>query len=173
MIKLLVGALLALSAFNVIAGNMYIYKDKENQVLLTNVNPSGRNNNIISVKTTYFHSDNYAPIQNDSSRNGRDLAIKLLKNMQENRRKGIHVANESEITKMVGQGIDDGLDLGAKVGMTKKQVLNQTHWGLETPDYVHQVNDKYGELEQWYYHDNGALYFDKGKLSSIQILRHP
>ena len=173
MVKLLVSALLALTAANALAGNMYIYKNKGGEVLLTNVNPSGKNNNIVSVKTTYFHSDNYAPIQNDSPRNGRDSAIKLLKNMQENRKKGIHVSNESEITKMVGQGLDDGLDVGAKVGMTKKQVLNQTHWGLETPDYVHKVSDKYGELEQWYYHDSGALYFDKGKLSSIQILRRP
>lgn len=171
--KLLVGTLLALIAAHTVAGNMYIYKDKDGKVLAVNVNPSGKSDNIISVKTTYFHSDNYAPNQDDQPRNGRDSAVKLLKNMQENRRKGIHVSNESEITKMVGQGLDDGLDLGAKVGMTKRQVLNQTHWGLEIPDYVHKVSDKYGELEQWYYHDNGALYFDKGKLSSIQILRHP
>lgn len=41
MIRLLVSALLALTAANALAGNMYIYKDKGGQVLLTNVNPSG------------------------------------------------------------------------------------------------------------------------------------
>lgn len=40
MVKLLVGALLALTAVNSVAGNMYVYKDKGGQVLLTNVNPS-------------------------------------------------------------------------------------------------------------------------------------
>ena len=41
MIKLLVGALLALTAANSIAGSMYISKDNDGQVLLTSVNPSG------------------------------------------------------------------------------------------------------------------------------------
>ena len=41
MVKLLVSALLALTAANALAGNMYIYKDKGGQTLLTNVNPSG------------------------------------------------------------------------------------------------------------------------------------
>ena len=41
MIRLLVGAVLALTAANVLAGNMYMYKDKNGQVLLTTVNPSG------------------------------------------------------------------------------------------------------------------------------------
>lgn len=51
MFKLLVSALLALSASNVIAGTMYIYKDKEGQVLLTNVNTGKLEPN---VKVTEF-----------------------------------------------------------------------------------------------------------------------
>lgn len=35
------GSLLALSAVNAIAANTYIYKDKDGQVLKTNINPSG------------------------------------------------------------------------------------------------------------------------------------
>ena len=59
MIRLLVGAVLALTAVNVIAGNMYIYKDKGGQVLLTNVNSSG---NFVKftkkVKVTYYVDQN-------------------------------------------------------------------------------------------------------------------
>lgn len=55
MIKLLVGALLALTAANSIAGNMYIYKEKGGQVLLTNVNPSGNFDKFTKdVKVTYY-----------------------------------------------------------------------------------------------------------------------
>lgn len=54
MIRLLVGAVLALTAVNVIAGNMYIYKDKGGQVLLTNVNTSGNFDKFTkTVKVTY------------------------------------------------------------------------------------------------------------------------
>ena len=60
MVKLLVSALLALTAANALAGNMYIYKDKGGQVLLTNVNPSGNYDKFSkTVKTTYY-KDNRA-----------------------------------------------------------------------------------------------------------------
>lgn len=55
MIRLLVSALLALTAANALAGNMYIYKDKGGQVLLTNVNPTGNYDKFTkTVKTTYY-----------------------------------------------------------------------------------------------------------------------
>lgn len=58
MIKLLVGTLLALTAANSIAGNMYIYKDKGGQVLLTNVNPSSDFDKFTKkVKVTYHRND--------------------------------------------------------------------------------------------------------------------
>lgn len=43
MVKLLVGTVLALTAASTVAGNMYIYKDKEGKTLLVNVNPSEKN----------------------------------------------------------------------------------------------------------------------------------
>lgn len=59
MIRLLVGAVLALTAVNVIAGNMYIYKDKGGQVLLTNVNPSSNFDKFTKkVKVTYYVDKN-------------------------------------------------------------------------------------------------------------------
>lgn len=55
MFKLLVGTLLALTAANSIAGNMYIYKDKGGQVLLTNVNSNGNFDKFTKkVKVTYY-----------------------------------------------------------------------------------------------------------------------
>lgn len=58
MLKLLVGPLIALTAANSIAGNMYIYKDKGGQVLLTSVNPSGNFDKFTKkVKVTYYRDD--------------------------------------------------------------------------------------------------------------------
>ena len=58
MVKLLVSALLALTAVNALAGNMYIYKDKGGQVLLTNVNPSGNYDKFNkTVKRAYYKDD--------------------------------------------------------------------------------------------------------------------
>ena len=55
MVKLLVGALLALTAANSVAGNLYIYKDKGGQVLLNNVNPSGNFDKFTKkVEVTYY-----------------------------------------------------------------------------------------------------------------------
>ena len=55
MTRLLIFSLLALTAANALAGNMYIYKDKGGQVLLTNVNPSGNFDKLNKkVKTTYY-----------------------------------------------------------------------------------------------------------------------
>ena len=58
MLKLLVGALLALTAANSVAGNMYIYKDKGGQVLLTSVNLSSNFDKFTKkVKVTYYRDD--------------------------------------------------------------------------------------------------------------------
>lgn len=55
MVKILIGTLLALTAANTMAGNMYIYKDKGGQVLLANVNPSGNFDKFTKkVKVTYY-----------------------------------------------------------------------------------------------------------------------
>ena len=58
MLKLLVGALLTLTAANSVAGNITIYKDKGGKVLLTSVNPS---DNFVKftkkVKVTDYRDD--------------------------------------------------------------------------------------------------------------------
>lgn len=55
MVKILIGTLLALTTANALAGNMYIYKDKGGQVLLTNVNTSSNIDTFTKkVKVTYY-----------------------------------------------------------------------------------------------------------------------
>ena len=54
----------------------------------------------------------------------------------------------------------------AAIGMTKSQVRNKTNWGK--PNYIKTTTDKYGVREQWVYDDYQYLYFDNGKLVTIQ-----
>jgi hypothetical protein len=57
-VKLLIGSLLALTAANAVAGNMYIYKDKGGQVLLTHVNPTSDFDKFTKkVKVTYARDE--------------------------------------------------------------------------------------------------------------------
>ena len=55
---------------------------------------------------------------------------------------------------------------GARIGMTKKQVLTKTSWG--EPDDVNTTTTGNGELEQWIYDGGSYLYFKNGVLISIQ-----
>lgn len=54
----------------------------------------------------------------------------------------------------------------AAIGMSKAQVLNSTNWGK--PKSVNTTTNAYGTQEQWIYSDYQYLYFDNGKLSTIQ-----
>ena len=75
MTRLLIFSLLALTAANVLAGNMYIYKDKGGQVQLTNVNPGidvNAEKFTKKVKTTYYKdSDDYASESKEGESNQR------------------------------------------------------------------------------------------------------
>ncbi|WP_218830299.1 DUF2845 domain-containing protein [Psychrobacter sp. JB193] len=54
----------------------------------------------------------------------------------------------------------------AAIGMTKEQVRNKTNWG--EPNDINTTTNKYGTHEQWVYDDYQYLYFDNGKLTTIQ-----
>lgn len=54
----------------------------------------------------------------------------------------------------------------AAIGMTKEQVRNKTNWG--EPNSINTTTNKYGTHEQWVYRDYQYLYFDNGKLTTIQ-----
>lgn len=55
---------------------------------------------------------------------------------------------------------------GVKIGMTAKQVIENTSWGK--PNKVNRTTNRYGTREQWVYGDGNYLYFENGILTSIQ-----
>ncbi len=55
---------------------------------------------------------------------------------------------------------------GVSIGMTPKEVIEKTSWGK--PKSVNRTTNQYGVSEQWVYGDGNYLYFDNGKLTSIQ-----
>lgn len=56
----------------------------------------------------------------------------------------------------------------ARIGMTAKQVRNNTNWG--DPDKVNETLSSNGSFQQWVYGDE-YLYFKNGRLVSIQTSR--
>ncbi|MBU5618082.1 hypothetical protein KPY62_13475 [Psychrobacter sp. TAE2020] len=80
-----------------------------------------------------------------------------------------HYAKD-EIVYIVGD--TSKKDVGAKIGMTKDQVINKTHWG--EPDGIHTITDDSDVLDSWTYdifgdrngitQSTGTLYFLNGKL---------
>ena len=50
--------------------------------------------------------------------------------------------------------------------MTPKQVIEKTSWGK--PESINRTTNQYGVHEQWVYGGRNYLYFDNGKLTSIQ-----
>jgi hypothetical protein len=55
---------------------------------------------------------------------------------------------------------------GVKRGMTAKQVVEQTSWGK--PESINRSTGSWGVHEQWVYGGRNYLYFENGKLASIQ-----
>lgn len=55
---------------------------------------------------------------------------------------------------------------GVQLGMTKKQVREQSSWG--EPLRINSTITKNGESEQWVYGDGQYLYFTRGVLTAIQ-----
>lgn len=53
-----------------------------------------------------------------------------------------------------------------QIGMTKKEVVNDTNWGK--PEDIKRTTTQYGIEEQWIYSGYRYLYFEDGKLSVIQ-----
>lgn len=78
---------------------------------------------------------------------------------------------KDEVVYMVGD--TSKKDVGAKIGMTKEQVLNKTHWGK--PETIHTIIDGGDIFDSWTYdifgdrngitQSTGSLYFINGKLT--------
>lgn len=55
---------------------------------------------------------------------------------------------------------------GVRIGMTAKQVREQTSWGI--PESVNRTTTARSVTEQWVYGGGGYLYFTNGRLTAIQ-----
>lgn len=158
MFKLMMSAVLALSAINAVAGEV------------TFVDPDGNGNG--HVYTTHvpdkiekhYGKDKKAMYEAILRISSEDLLLAHLGVFQLDRRMGILVPQKDEIL------LKNGIDTGAKMGMTKNQVLTTTHW--RKPDYINTTTDEIGKIEQWIYgnHLEGSvryLIFDRNKLALI------
>ncbi len=155
-IKILVGSLLALSAINAFAGEV------------TFVNPEGNGHTYTThVPDTIekrYAKDKKAMYEAILRISSDDLLLSHLGIFKTDRRMGILVPQKDEVL------LKNGIDIGAKMGMTKNQVLTKTHWGK--PDYINTTTDELGKIEQWIYgnHIKGSiryLLFDRSKLALI------
>ncbi|MGP5547585.1 hypothetical protein [Psychrobacter alimentarius] len=153
MVKLLVGALLALTAANTMAGNI-TYKADDGSM---------RTTHIADTIEEFYGNDKRAMINAQLLRTQADYATTYLQNYQTNRRMKPLVPEKSETVFRNGSNVDTG----AKMGMTPNQVLTKTYWGK--PKYTNVTTDEMGKLEQWIYGDYvNFLIFDNDKLISIQ-----
>lgn len=151
-------ALLALSAINAVAGEV------------TFVDPDGNGNGHIYTTHVpdkiekHYGKDKKAMYEAILRISGEDLLLAHLGVYQLDRRMGILVPQKDEIL------LKNGIDIGAKMGMDKNQVLTNTHWGK--PNYINTTTDELGKIEQWIYgnHLKGSvryLIFDRSKLAYI------
>lgn len=158
MFKLMVSAVLALSAANAVAGEV------------TFVDPDGNGNgytyttHVPDKIEKHYGKDKKAMYEALRRIAGDDLLVAHLGIFKLDRRMGILVPRKDEIL------LKNGIDIGAKMGMTKNQVLAKTHWGK--PDYINTTTDELGKIEQWIYGSNlkGSvryLLFDRSKLALI------
>ena len=107
------------------SGNMYVYKDRGGQVLLTNVTPSSNFDKFTKkTKVTYY--------------------------------KDIEREWERQLNKKPA----------ARIGMSQKQILNNTNWGK--PKDTSTTIDASGTSERWMYSSTHSLYFKNGKLIKIE-----
>lgn len=154
----MVSAVLALSAINAVAGEV------------TFVDPDGNGNahayttHVPDKIEKHYGKDKKAMYEAILRISGEDLLLAHLGVYQLDRRMGILVPQKDEIL------LKNGIDIGAKMGMDKNQVLTNTHWGK--PNYINTTTDELGKIEQWIYgnHLKGSvryLIFDRSKLALI------
>lgn len=161
--RILASILITSLAFSASAGNMYIYKDKGGQVLLNNVNPSNNFDKFTKkVKTTYYKdSEAYSSASDEGSRKGLDdNYLEAGIDMGTINKWRAKAAEREAAAKKLAKKPN------AAIGMSKSQVRNKTNWG--EPKYINTTTNRYGTHEQWVYDDYQYLYFDNGKLTTIQ-----
>jgi len=137
--KIILGALFALIAVNVRAGE---------SAILESTNPQNK---------TAWHI-----IKNESGKSILTNDITAV-NAYEIRRT---TANKAALDDLREKQRKLASKPDAAIGMTAAQVRNKTSWG--EPRYIKTTTTKHGTREQWVYEDYQYLYFDNGKLTTIQ-----
>lgn len=168
--RILASILITSLAFSASAGSMYVYKDKGGQVQLTNVDPSGEKEMGYAEKA-YYALSGHAPIVKEKPQEmyiDDDGHVRLTKTES-----GELSASDKMLMKWRAESAEREAAANklakkpnAAIGMSKSQVRNKTNWG--EPDYINTTTNKYGTHEQWVYDDYQYLYFDNGKLTTIQ-----
>ena len=151
MFKLMMGAVLALSAASAVAGDVTFAK--------------GFTAHVPDKIEEHYGDDKEAMLDAIIRLASERSLVAGLSVFQLDRRIGTHIPQKDEIL------LKNGIDVGAKMGMSKDQVLARTHWGK--PNYINSTTDELGKIEQWIYgnHLKGAikyLIFDRNKLISIR-----
>jgi len=154
MFKLIMSAVLALSAVSAFAGN----------VTFTDLNGHTYTTHVPDKIEKHYGKDKKAMYEAILRISSEDFLLAHLGIYQLDRRMGILTPEKDEIL------LKNGIDMGAKMGMTKNQVLTTTHW--RKPDYINTTTDEIGKIEQWIYgnHLEGSvryLIFDRNKLALI------
>ena len=135
------------------------------------------------ASNTYAAIDNEAYIYTGNSEEKRtlkerirtaenELAEAQLKVFKNNRKVTLRGYDNDEVVYKVND--NSKKDIGAKIGMSKEQVINKTYWGK--PDNSNRVIDGKDELELWSYKrygiassNQGLLFFINGKLTHIMV----
>lgn len=185
MFRFLVGLGLLVS-FNLHAGNVYVFKNKDGETLLSNSVERDADGNL-KVKSTkenmfgeYKISDSnisssFVDTHNLTNTQIKEKikALKIKINQKYDDEGYLILLDEKRVYKNQIQAYQDELDrriLASKpnvtIGMTAKQVAINSNWGR--PDTVNRTTLKNGVHEQWVYPGKGYLYFDNGKLVAIQ-----
>lgn len=126
MIRLLVGVVLALTAVNVTAGKMYIYKDKSGKVLLTSVNPSGESDKFTKKVTSY-----------------KDNTLSSSNNIAQ--KKKIYTA--SEVSKKIGKKLSTSEVVAMPSTQKYISPSNKTH--IQTDKSIQNNVSKYYKPKDW------------------------
>jgi type IV secretory pathway VirB10-like protein len=73
--------------------------------------------------------------------------------------------SEAASAKLEKQRKADARKRGVSIGMTQQEVI-ESSWGK--PQSINRTMSRYGEREQWVYGGRNYLYFENGKLTTIQ-----
>lgn len=122
----------------------------------------------------YSNESDEISLYKEQLKTAKDRTAEARINLFQNHRKvALSSFDKSEVVYRVGDITKK--DIGAKIGMSKDQVLNKSYWGK--PDKINTALDESGKIELWTYEIHGErkittkttafLFFIDGKLTHI------